>query len=361
MINVVPAVSGGLDGLHCTAYPSPSALEACSICEDKYRMEQLTKGCNGGEYESSADAVRGTAIHRACAVLLNILCRRESTDTEYTQLSLYEKSLDSLSKIAGWKNEYWNLAYKSVMAVMCELHRMEKQYGNVTVYVETLVKLDKYLAGYYGTADVVAIAGDSMLVADYKFGYRKVSARENKQLVCYASGYLTDDIKQVTFLIVQSSINHYDRYVASDKVIKNLMDKNLKLIKFVSSAIEHSRCVSDASCAYCTAKTACSAYKNSNFGDLMDAINSDRELTSDEKAKLYMLINTAVNWQKSIRADVIKDINEGKCNDFYLKQNKWDDKVGALDGKDLKVVISNKFDAIYNFISYKKQDLVLQK
>ena len=114
MINVVPAVSGGLDGLHCTAYPSPSALEACSICEDKFRMEQLTKGCNGGEYESSADAERGTVIHKACAVLLSLLCRKENG--HITQLSLYEKSVDSLSKIASWDNSYWDLAYKTVLA-----------------------------------------------------------------------------------------------------------------------------------------------------------------------------------------------------------------------------------------------------
>ena len=294
MINVVPAVSGGLDGLdglHCTAYPSPSALEACAICNDKWRMEQFLKR-NIGEYESSADAERGTVIHKACAVLLKELCRKENT--LISQLSLHEKTLDALSKIAGWKNEYWNLAYKSVCAVMCELHRMEEKHKNVNVYIETVVDLSKYLEGYYGTADVVAIAGDSMLVADYKFGYRKVSASENKQLVCYASGYLTDDIKHVSLLIVQSSINHYSRYDTSDYAIKALMDKNVRLIRTVCNKGIHGRCVSDASCAYCTARTVCSAYKNSNFGDLIDAINSDRELTSDEKAKLYMLVNMAV-------------------------------------------------------------------
>lgn len=113
MIKVVPAVSSGSD-LHCVIYPSPSALEACTICEDKFRMEQLTKGNNGGEYESSADAERGTVIHKACAVLLSLLCHKENE--HITQLSLYEKSLDSLSKIASWDNSYWDLAYKTVLA-----------------------------------------------------------------------------------------------------------------------------------------------------------------------------------------------------------------------------------------------------
>jgi len=346
MIKVIESSDNTRDGMHCVLYPSPSALEACSVCPDKFRMEQIARKSNGGEYESTADAERGTVIHKACAILLNVLCRKESSETEvYTQLSLYEKSLDELNKIAGWSNEYWNLAYKSVCAVMCELHRMENQYGDVSVYIETVVNLDKFLNGYYGTADVVAVAGTEMLVADYKFGYRKVRAYENKQLTCYASKYITDDIKDVTYLIVQSSINHNDYYRASASTVKELMQKNLNLIKAVSNTdVIHSRCVSDTSCAYCNAKDCCSAYKNSNFADLIDAVNSDRELTASEKAKLYMLVNTAIQWQKSIRADVIKDINEGKCNDFYLKQNKDKESVNKDKSQEALEAIKSDMD-----------------
>ena len=321
MIKVIPANSGGFEGLHCTAYPSPSALEACSICEDKFRMEQLLKGENGGEYESSADAERGTAIHKACAILLTTLINNAaSTGRKVYQMALFASISDELNKIAGWSNEYWSLAYKSVQSVMCELYRMEEKHKNVNVYVETVVDLSKYLEGYYGTADVIAIGGSELLVADYKFGYRKVNAHENKQLVCYASGYLNDDIKHVTLLIVQSSINHYSRYFASDNEIKALMEKNICLIRSVCSKGIHFRCVSDASCAYCTARTACSAYKNSNFAGLMDAINSDRELTSDEKALIIRaekidskaiideIIKTAqVSWEQQISQSDISD------------------------------------------------------
>lgn len=115
MIKVIDNHNYARDGLHCIMYPSPSGLEACAICNDKFRMEQI-KGSSGCEYKSTADAERGTVIHKACAVLLSLLCRKESSDTEYTQLSLYEKSLDSLSKIASWDNSYWDLAYKTVLA-----------------------------------------------------------------------------------------------------------------------------------------------------------------------------------------------------------------------------------------------------
>lgn len=106
MIKVIDNPNFARDGMHCIRSPSPSALEACAICNDKFRMEQIAKGINGSDYESSADAECGKAIHKACAVLLSLLCRKESSDTEYTQLSLYEKSLDSLSKIASWDNSY---------------------------------------------------------------------------------------------------------------------------------------------------------------------------------------------------------------------------------------------------------------
>lgn len=347
MINVVTNNTIG-DGLHCTAYPSPSALESCAICQDKFRMEAAMNRDTGGEYESSDDAKRGTAIHKACAVLLKSLINSTvSTGSDVTKRVLYTSSLNSLSKIAGWDNSYYDLAFKSAYKVFEELLRMEQKHGTVTVYIETLVDLSAYLKGYYGTADVIAVAGDDLLVADYKTGYRKVSAHENKQLVCYASAFL-HGIKNVRLMIVQYSIFHYDTYDVSADGIKHLMAKNIKLIRTVASGNEHYRCVSDGSCTYCKAKNACAAYKTSTFGDLINVMSTDRDFTDKERAELYMLVNAAENWKKNNRDAIVSSIEAGKCDGYYLKRNK--DKV---------TVDSSKMDDAVEATGRDKEDLIL--
>lgn len=347
MITVVNN-SNTRDGLHCTAYPSPSALEACAVCADKFRMEAAMNRDTGGEYESSEDAKRGTAIHKACAILLKTLINStESSGSNITKRVLYTSSVDILNKIAGWDNSYFDLAFKSAQKVYEELLQMEKKHGTVTVYIETLVDLSAYLKGYYGTADVVAVAGDDLLVADYKTGYRKVSAHENKQLVCYASAFLKG-VKHVRLMIVQYSIFHYDTFDTSADGIKYLMAKNIVLIRSVSNGIEHYRCVSDGSCTYCKAKNVCAAYKTSTFGDLINALSTDRDFTDRERAELYMLVNAAENWKKNNRDAIVSSIEAGKCDGYYLKRNK--DKV---------TVDSSKMDDAVEATGRDKEDLIL--
>lgn len=337
MINVVTN-NTTRDGLHCTAYPSPSALEACAICADKFRMEATMNRDTGGEYESSEDAKRGTAIHKACAVLLRALIDSTvNTGSDVTKRVLLSRYVDILNKIAGWDDSYYDLAYRAVIAAYRELKRIEAQYGDVDVYLEKLVKLDNWLNGYYGTADVVAITENTATVMDYKFGYRKVAAYENKQLVCYASAFAHYNTAKVTLLIIQPTIGHYDYYVTTWAHVNELMKRNVALIKDVSNLdVVHAKRVSDASCTYCIAKNSCSAYKNGTFGKILTAINADREMTDEERAELYMLVNAAENWKKNNRDAIVSSIEAGKCDGYYLQRNK--DKVSMDVKKESEIL-----------------------
>ncbi len=346
MITVVDSTTR--DGLHCTAYPSPSALESCAICADKFRMEQNVNRDMCGEYDSSDDAKRGTAIHKAAAMLLkSLITNAVNTGSNITKRALDTTLLNHMRNIAGWDDSYRDLAYKSAYKVYEELLQMEKKHGTVTVYIETLVDLSAYLKGYYGTADVIAVAGDELLVADYKTGYRKVSAYENKQLVCYASAFLKG-VKHVRLMIVQYSIYHYDTYDVSADGIKCLMAKNIKLIRSVANDNEHYRCVSDGSCTYCKAKNVCAAYKTSTFGDLINVLSTDRDFTDKERAELYMLVNSAEQWKKNNRDAIVSSIEAGKCDGYYLKRN-----------KDRVTVDSSKTDDAVEATGRDKEDLIL--
>lgn len=121
------------------------------------------------------------------------------------------------------------------------------------------------------------------------------------------------------------------------------------LIKNVSdTSVIHSKCVSDGSCTYCTAKNACAAYKTSTFGKILNALYSDKEISNEERAELYMMINSAEQWKKNNRDALIKSIKEGRCNGFYLTQNK--EKVS---------VDKNKVDEALAAIKPQMEDLIL--
>ena len=61
--------------------------------------------------------------------------------------------------------------------------------------------------GHGGSADIVLTKDDNLIVIDYKHGEsREVLANGNKQLLAYAAGAVTDDIKLLSLVIIQPRI-----------------------------------------------------------------------------------------------------------------------------------------------------------
>lgn len=85
---------------------------------------------------------------------------------------------------------------------------------------ETRVCIDHITGepGASGTADVIAVVGDTLIVYDLKYGMgHKVHAKRNGQLVLYAAGVyrelsLVHDITRVRVCIHQPRLNHLDEH-----------------------------------------------------------------------------------------------------------------------------------------------------
>lgn len=325
MINVMETTNEN-NNTHCNIYPSPSSLEACAVCNDRFRMERKYTGTTdgNGEGQSNQDAERGTVIHEACAYVLQIyLHNRDKIGDFDNQMAVYDAVFLEVNLIKGWNDEYWSTVHKAVKAVLTEIARMEND-STVNVYTEKLVNLDSVLKGFYGTADVVAINDKELLVADYKTGYRLVKAKNNRQLACYAYGFLNDNIEDVTFLISQPTKNNYDRCSMKVDDLKKLMQENVRLIETVSDTTkEHKRKRSDMSCTYCKALLYCKEpFRILGEKATVLATVKDGFKTADELGELYVTCREIGNLAESIRNSALNAIEHGESKMFYVKHNK---------------------------------------
>lgn len=85
-----------------------------------------------------------------------------------------------------------------------------------------------------GTADAVIVVGDELEIHDLKYGFNRIDAFENPQLMLYALGALAHvslitDIRRVRLFIHQPRIHHFSEYECS---INNLNEfgQNAKII-----------------------------------------------------------------------------------------------------------------------------------
>ena len=151
----------------------PSSLERRELCPGSYRLE---KDLPGFETEHAAE---GTRLHEVVANAIKKYC---DTDEEVTFCE---------------NEEYAKLAFekfKEILSDACLPHAAEIEANKedtencYTVEVEHHLEL-QYLGEtvMFGTADVVAVLPDKVVVIDWKFGHRAVEdAANNNQGAAYA-------------------------------------------------------------------------------------------------------------------------------------------------------------------------------
>lgn len=115
-----------------------------------------------------------------------------------------------------------------------------------------------------GTADAVAYSWDELLVLDAKFGYVRVEARGNPQLLLYAAGLLSEvpfPIKWVTLCIAQPGYDglvEFREHRMTADAVREWAFEQMHVVEEIQSG-SHRLQADDVACRYCPARTACPA------------------------------------------------------------------------------------------------------
>jgi hypothetical protein len=161
------------------------------------------------------------------------------------------------------------------------------------VRVEQLYKL--YQTPEYtlqGTADVVGISKDKLIIADLKTGRGYVDAEDNEQLKIYALGALMDHSgkpKEVEFQIIQP--HHGEKRIHRMSVDELGVWETEVLLPAINDAVSDAPNYrpSESACQWCPAKHICSAQK-----EQFDIVAAQPDITimSKEDIKEVMLALT---------------------------------------------------------------------
>lgn len=232
--------------------------------------------------------------------------------------------------------------------------------GDSPLYIEQRLDIEFMTGekGAGGTADVVAIVGDELIVIDLKYGMGvQVDAEDNPQLQMYAAAALAEfalvaDFKTVRMVIVQPRLNSISEWVQTVEQIDEFSESVKKSARFTQIYITSYK-TSTKGCQFCRAKAICPAIEK----DILDTFEL---VTPDDKpSRLAMVMDKAdmiESWIKAIRAEVESRLLAGDdVPGWKIVQGKrgnraWSSKEAAEDMlTNMRLKHSDMYD--YTFIS----------
>ena len=214
-----------------------------------------------------------------------------------------------------------------------------------TTMIEHRLDYSDWVPGGFGTADFISIDDGVANIVDLKYGFNRVSAKDNLQGICYALGVVADfnfiyNIDTVTFTIVQPRLDHIDEWSIS---VSELLKRGEWLVQRAEEAMtdDAPRTPGESQCRFCKAKATCGALQQLTadtlmveFDDLAAAANPDT-LTETQLATALSNKALIVGWLEAVERQARTKLEAGEAFPGWKlvagKSNrKWVDEEKAL-------------------------------
>jgi hypothetical protein len=358
---------------------SPSGAERWVNCPGSTALSA------GLEDEASEDAMIGTAAHHLGAECLKrsedaaqyigwrVLLLVDPVTKEHTE-ELYQGKCNFVSYNGNkvlYIAEIDDDMAADVQVYLDYVRAVVASTGGVLM-VEQGVPLEHVTgeAGAEGTADVIIVTDDELIIIDLKFGRgHVVSAEENKQMLLYASGALselelTNIFKRVRLVISQPRITHLPS--EWDCTIDYL--RGVEEAIRAAAALSESMCVpgavlllnaSESACRWCRAKATCPKLgefvqdASDDFDNLLVLGTPDVDQYDNSELAVKMACTDLVElWIKAVRAKTESELFQGHVVDGWkIVQGRrgaraWSD---ADEAEETMKSMRLKVDEMYNF------------
>lgn len=268
-------------------------------CPASVRIEELFPD------ESSEAALEGTLAH-------------ELAELEQRKYLGLIDSFEYNSKLADIRD---NVLYNPSMHeyvdeyveyVLGHYFRAQSENLSPMILIETRLDLTKYIPEGFGTLDDGLLIGDTLHVIDLKFGYIRVDAVENKQLMIYGIGLVEHfkkqnifakknfekKVKNVVLHIVQPRIKNYSTYELTVNELQKWADTDL--VGYAKTAYSgEGKQKAGVHCQYCNGAHSCKVLAEKATSEIVEAVENDSDLellTPDDKAKLYLNLPVYSLW-----------------------------------------------------------------
>lgn len=318
---------------HEHALLSPSAAKKWLGCPAALACEF------GIPNESGAAAVNGTAMHAMAEVILGRLIKGEKASAKpYKASHVLNNGKGPIRAYTGTgpagavliTDDFVSQVDKYVdycrpIIDAAELVEVESRV-NLTRILHPGVEVDAKPLATFGTADLVAVMPDGMLiVGDLKTGRHRVSAKENKQMMLYALGLLQVykrlyDITAVRLVIFQPYAGGADEWDVTPEALEQFGKfAQTRALKAIDAFQRGKKALKPAdfrpsadSCQWCRFSEKCQAKRKVATRDVVDdlADDSPNEMTLDqlkqEWDKLPLMRQHIADIEKSMYAALMR-------------------------------------------------------
>lgn len=263
---------------------SPSALHRLMRCPGSAVL------CKSVPEKSSSYAEEGTLFHSVMEYILKSKLGEQVTNKwirmyieTYSTIALEKEAIDEMIDCVQDAVEWFNLNFVNANQIIAET-RLPMYYSDKD----------------FGTADVIVLFDDRLVIVDWKYGKGvDVSPNNNPQLISYAVSalkYLSSqhidirNFKEIETIIYQPRIYTGDtvksykytmqELVQQSKIIKGAVDKVYALYSKSANSkiVKENLSASEEACKFCPAKMICKAYAKQGTELLGDLISEKERL-----------------------------------------------------------------------------------
>lgn len=263
---------------------SPSALHRLMRCPGSAVL------CKSVPEQSSKYAEEGTLFHAIMEYILKSKLGEQVTNKwirmyieTYSTIALEKEAIDEMIDCVQGAIEWFNLNFVNASQIIAET-RLPMYYSDRD----------------YGTADVIVLFDDRLVIVDWKYGKGvDVSPNNNPQLISYAVSalkYLSSqhidirNFKEIETIIYQpriytgETVKSYkytmQELVQQSKIIKEAVDKVYALYSKSANSkiVKENLSASEEACKFCPAKMICKAYAKQGTELLGDLISEKEKL-----------------------------------------------------------------------------------
>lgn len=197
------------------SYFSPSGIEKWFNCPASIAMENFFSSEKKSFYLQE-----GTIAHKLAEILLKNRLYKKNI------IYSFHPSKEMLLYVKSYVNKVW-----------------EYSVGN-NLLIEYKVDYSSLVGipNQFGTADAIILSSDKIQIHDLKYGFYKVSAKNNKQLQLYALGALNTlnvKVREIEVYIHQPRLNHFEKWITTfenllqfEKLVKKSTQKAFFAIQY---------------------------------------------------------------------------------------------------------------------------------
>jgi len=253
---------------------------------------------------------------------------------------------EEILKHCRFRGEYPEGMFEYVYTYVDYVRKLIRRNG--FGFIEQKVDYSTYAKDGFGTADAVVVDSvrDVLHIVDLKYGFNRVSAVDNTQLMLYALGFLSDyplfHVSRVVLHIVQPRIDNISVHeVGAEELLQ--FGEHVRERAALTLQDNPQRIAGEKQCQWCRAKHECTALANmldettlTQFTDIDSTVTLPKieTLTDEQRKRILDNKDLITNFVKAVETSVYNDIDVGLGFDGYKivegrSIRKWADDAGT--------------------------------